>query len=235
MDKLKIEYVKTDTLKEYDRNAKIHTGEQIEQIKKSIEEFGMNDPIAVWKNNEIIEGHGRLIACTELGIEKVPIIRLDSLTDEQRRAYMIAHNKLTMNTGFDFSTLQSELESLQSIDMTDFGFNEAELLEIAIDDHDITGKKPIEQDYGNIYENIPVQDEEEEEEEQEEYKAELKRYQQNANDSQMVTKRIIIVYQNDEQERFIRAMLKLDNDETLNVVYNVKEIISRFKNDKSEK
>lgn len=65
MDKLKIEYVDAGTLHTYANNAKIHTAEQIEQIKKSIEQFGMNDPIAVWKNNEIIEGHGRLIACTE--------------------------------------------------------------------------------------------------------------------------------------------------------------------------
>ena len=74
---LKIEYMKTKDLKPYANNAKIHTAEQIEQIKNSIKEFGMNDPIAIWKNNEIIEGHGRLIACSELGIDEVPVIRLD--------------------------------------------------------------------------------------------------------------------------------------------------------------
>ena len=86
MEKLKVEYMTTDALKPYANNAKIHTAEQIEQIKKSIQEFGMNDPIAIWKNNEIIEGHGRLIACIELNIDKVPVIRLDKLTDEQRKA-----------------------------------------------------------------------------------------------------------------------------------------------------
>lgn len=128
MDKLKIEYVDAGTLQTYANNAKIHTAEQIEQIKKSIEQFGMNDPIAVWKNNEIIEGHGRLIACTELGIDKVPVIRLDELTDEQRKAYMLVHNKLTMNTGFDFEILEQELEELNSIDMNEYGF-ETNLLE----------------------------------------------------------------------------------------------------------
>ena len=120
--KLKIEYVPRIDLVTYENNAKIHTGEQIEQIKNSIQQFGFNDPIAVWKGNVIIEGHGRLIAAEELGIEIVPIIRLDNLTDEQRRAYTLVHNKLTMNTGFDFDMLNDELESLSSIDMSEFGF-----------------------------------------------------------------------------------------------------------------
>ena len=72
----------------YARNAKIHTAEQVEQIKKSIEEFGFNDPIGVWTNeegkSEVVEGHGRLIAARELGMETVPVVHLDSLTDEQR-------------------------------------------------------------------------------------------------------------------------------------------------------
>jgi hypothetical protein len=127
MSKLKVEYVPTDRLKTYEKNAKIHTAEQIEQIKKSIQEFGFNDPIAVWKDNEIIEGHGRLIAALELGIEELPIIRLDNLTDEQRKAYTLVHNKLTMNTGFDFSFLAEELSSIVDIDMSEFGFGSFEL------------------------------------------------------------------------------------------------------------
>lgn len=123
MSKLKIEYMSTDELKPYERNAKIHTAEQIEQIKKSIQEFGMNDPIAIWKNNEIIEGHGRLIACSELGIDQVPVIRLDDLTDEQRKAYTLVHNQLTMNTDFDLDLLNMELDDITDIDMADFGFD----------------------------------------------------------------------------------------------------------------
>lgn len=120
--KLKIEYLPLHEIKTYPNNAKIHTAEQIEQIKKSILEFGMNDPIAVWKDNEVIEGHGRLIALTELGYTEVPVIRLDNLTDEQRKAYMLVHNKLTMNTGFNFDILESELDSIENYDMEDFGF-----------------------------------------------------------------------------------------------------------------
>lgn len=133
MDKLKIEYVPIGELKTYAMNAKIHTGEQIEQIKKSIQEFGFNDPIAVWKDNEIIEGHGRLIAAQELEIEKVPIIRLDDLTDEQRRAYAIVHNKITMDTGFDFDLLFEELNKIESINMEEYGF---EVPDDAYDDID---------------------------------------------------------------------------------------------------
>ncbi|HPY85539.1 MAG TPA: DNA methyltransferase [Ruminococcus flavefaciens] len=119
---LKIEYVPIGELKAYERNAKLHPQEQIQQIKNSILEFGFNDPIAVWKDNEIIEGHGRLLAAQELGYKELPIIRLDDLSDEQRKAYMLAHNQLTMNTGFDLELLNIELDSINDIDMTEFGF-----------------------------------------------------------------------------------------------------------------
>ena len=121
--KLKIEYVSKEELQPYANNAKIHTGEQVEQIKRSIEEFGFNDPIAVWHDNEVIEGHGRLLAVMEMDdIDTVPIIRLDDLTDEHRRAYMLVHNQLTLNTGYDFVLLQEELDTILSVDMTEFGF-----------------------------------------------------------------------------------------------------------------
>lgn len=122
MERLKIEYVGIDTIKPYKNNAKEHPREQIEQIKKSIEDFGMDDPIGVW-NNEIVEGHGRLIACKELGMTEVPIIRLDHLTDEERRAYTLAHNKLTMNSDFDLDILNEELMNFDTIDMSEFGFD----------------------------------------------------------------------------------------------------------------
>lgn len=120
--KLKIEYVDINTLKTYENNAKIHDAQQVEQIKQSIMDFGFNDPIAVWKDNVIIEGHGRYIAATELGMKAVPVIRLDNLTDDERKAYGLVHNKLAMDTGFDFDSLRTELESM-SVDPTKYGFD----------------------------------------------------------------------------------------------------------------
>lgn len=122
MEKLTIEYVDINSVKPYKGNAKLHPREQIEQIKESIEKFGMDDPIGVWKN-EIVEGHGRLIACQELGYTEIPIIRLDHLTDEERRAYTLAHNKLTMNSDFDIDILNDELMKFETIDMGVFGFD----------------------------------------------------------------------------------------------------------------
>lgn len=122
---LKIERVPIDSIQVYAKNAKLHPAEQIEQIKKSIQDFGNNDPIAVWgKDSTIVEGHGRYIALKELGYEEVDIIRLDHLSDEQRRAYALVHNKLTMNSPFDIDMLSIELEDID-IDMTEFGFEEA--------------------------------------------------------------------------------------------------------------
>lgn len=118
---LKIEYLPIEELKPYANNAKEHPAKQIEQIKKSIREFGFDDPIGIWKDT-IVEGHGRLIAAMELEMETVPCIRLDHLTDEQRKAYALVHNKLTMNSDFNLDLLQMELDDI-NIDMTDFGFD----------------------------------------------------------------------------------------------------------------
>jgi ParB-like chromosome segregation protein Spo0J len=130
--KLKVEYIPIEQLKPYEKNAKIHTPEQIEQIKKSIQEFGMNDPIGIWgEDNLIVEGHGRLQACKELGMKEVPVIRLDDLTDEQRRAYTLVHNQTTMNTGFNMNILDEELDNID-IDMSELGFLDIE--EVDLDD-----------------------------------------------------------------------------------------------------
>ena len=134
MQKLKVEYVKIDNIKPYEKNAKLHPKEQIEQIKKSIEQFGMNDPIGIWKD-EIVEGHGRFLALKELDYKEVPIIRLDHLSDEERKAYILAHNKLTMNSDFDIDILNDELDDIINIDMEDFGFDFNEK-DIEIDDED---------------------------------------------------------------------------------------------------
>lgn len=125
--KLKVEYIPIDDLTPYENNAKIHTPEQIEQIKQSIEEFGMNDPVGIWgKENLIVEGHGRLMACRELGMNEIPVIRLDELTDDQRRAYTLVHNQTTMNTGFDANILGAELGEI-TIDFSGYGFEDFDI------------------------------------------------------------------------------------------------------------
>lgn len=120
---LKIEYLPIGEIKPYARNAKQHPQEQVEQIKRSIEEFGFNDPLALW-HGEIVEGHGRYLAALELELDTLPVIKLDELTDEQRRAYALVHNKLTMNSGFDFDLLDIELGDID-LDMSAFGFDDS--------------------------------------------------------------------------------------------------------------
>ena len=133
---MEIVKIKLKELKPYKYNAKEHPQEQIEQIKNSILEFGNNDPIAVWgDNNIIVEGHGRYIALQQLGYEEAECIRLDHLSEEERRAYTLAHNKLTMNTGWDFNVLALELEKLSDIDMNDFGFEDESIMGDAFDDN----------------------------------------------------------------------------------------------------
>lgn len=120
---MQIEKLNIDDVVPYNFNAKLHPQQQIEQIISSIEEFGMNDPIAIDENNVIIEGHGRLMALKQMGVEVVECIRLSHLTDEQKKAYTLVHNKLTMNTDFDISILEDELKNIYGIDMEEYGFD----------------------------------------------------------------------------------------------------------------
>ena len=143
---MKIEKLSIDEVKQYENNAKIHTPEQIEQIKNSIKEFGNNDPIAIDENNIIIEGHGRYIALQELGYKEVEVIRLNHLTEEQKKAYMLVHNKLTMNTDFDIELLSEELSNILDIDMGDFGFDILEDVDLDkfFEEHEQKEPKPEE-------------------------------------------------------------------------------------------
>lgn len=114
--------LKIDNLIPYSKNAKKHPKKQIAEIANSIEEFGMNDPIGVWSDkNIIVEGHGRWLACKELGFNTVPCIRLDHLSEEQRKAYTLAHNKVA-ESDWDFDLLDDELNDILNIDMEQFGF-----------------------------------------------------------------------------------------------------------------
>lgn len=128
--RLNVQYAPLDSIREYAGNVKLHPADQVEQIKESIREFGFADPIATW-HGEIVEGHGRFLAAQELGLETVPVIALDDLTDEQRRAYTLVHNKLTMNTGFNTDLLDVEIGAIESIDMEAYGFTLPDLPDLS--------------------------------------------------------------------------------------------------------
>lgn len=150
---IKVEYVGIDSIKPYENNARKHEQKDVKAIIKSIEEFGFNDPIGVL-NGEIVEGHGRLMAAKELGMTEIPIIRLDDLTDEQRRAYALAHNKTAELSDWDFDVLASELQDINDIDMAEFGFNvpSAEGYEMAAEPEELfEDVEKLESHYGVPY------------------------------------------------------------------------------------
>ena len=114
MNELKIEYLSPEELTPYENNTRKHAPDDIEQIKKSILDDGFNDPIGIWgKNNLIVEGHGRQIAALELHLDKVPVIRLDHMTDDQRRDYAIRHNRTAELSTWDFTALEEEIAQLE--------------------------------------------------------------------------------------------------------------------------
>ena len=117
---LTIEYLPIKSLKPYERNTRKHTDYDVGEIAKSITECGFNDPIGVYGESlTIVEGHGRLLAAKKLGMKEVPCIRLDHMTDDQRRKYAILHNKTAELSAFDFDNLAIELEDL---DFSNFDF-----------------------------------------------------------------------------------------------------------------
>lgn len=115
--------LKLSQLKNYEKNARKHADADVETIMNSIKEFGFNDPVGIWSDqNIIVEGHGRVLAAKKLKMKEVPCIRLDHLTDEQRRAYALAHNKTAEMSEWDVELLESELSNITDIDMSSFGF-----------------------------------------------------------------------------------------------------------------
>ena len=114
MAQLEIVYLSPHDLKPYEGNTRKHAPDDIDQIKASIEADGFNDPIGIWgEENLIVEGHGRQIAALEMGLEKVPCIRLDHMTDTQRRDYAIRHNRTAELSGWDFAKLEEEIAALE--------------------------------------------------------------------------------------------------------------------------
>jgi ParB-like chromosome segregation protein Spo0J len=152
-----LEVVALDSLIPYARNSRTHSDEQVAQIAASIREFGFTNPVLIGGESDIIAGHGRLLAARKLGLLEVPCIRLGYLTDAQKRAYVIADNKLALNAGWDDELLKIELVSLREEDGVDLGLTgfssdeiEAMLGEFNVDEGGLpdlsdADKKPFQQ------------------------------------------------------------------------------------------
>jgi ParB-like chromosome segregation protein Spo0J len=124
-----IEQILVADLIPYARNARTHSEEQVRQIAGSIQEFGFNVPVLIDGQNSIIAGHGRVLAAQRLKLNTVPCIRLTHLTDAQRRAYILADNRIALNSGWNEAMLQVELEELRAdeVDLGLLGFEAGEL------------------------------------------------------------------------------------------------------------
>ena len=228
---MEIRQISVNDIKTYEKNAKKHTGNQIEAIANSIKKFGFRQPLVLDGNNEIIIGHGRYEAAKLLGYAEIPCVMADDLTPEQVKALRIADNKLN-ESEWDFDLLGEELGNLGDLDMTDFGFNEAEILELTIDDSpEEIPAAPAQvfapaatEEYPNFGESGNASVSMNSYGSDEPTKEELNTYAERA--EQQVSRRIIIVYENDEEEAYIRKILKVKPENPLKVVYNISEIMT---------
>ena len=131
MAEIEIENLPLSVLRPYARNARTHSPKQIAQIAASIREFGFNNPVLIDRDGEIIAGHGRVAAAKKIGLETVPCVRLEHLSEAQKRAYILADNRLAEKAGWDREILAIELQHLTEIDVdfdvTVTGFEMAEV------------------------------------------------------------------------------------------------------------
>src|ERR1700737_3972204 len=129
---IQIEQWPVGRLVPYARNPRTHSDAQVAQIAASIREFGFNNPILVDTQAGVIAGHGRLLAARQLGLEQVPVIVLDHLSEMQKRAYIIADNQLALNAGWDDDALRQQLAELRDADfgLETLGFADEELREL---------------------------------------------------------------------------------------------------------
>ncbi len=138
---LEIIYLDPHELTPYENNTRRHNPTDIDGIKRSIERVGFRDPIGIWgKNNLIVEGHGRQIAAIEMGLDKVPCIRLDDMTDEQRKEYAIRHNRSAELSSWDFEKLEEEIAALEimGVDVSDLEFKLDEMPSANMDVQTVT-------------------------------------------------------------------------------------------------
>lgn len=143
----KIVNLPVDELVAYEKNARTHSEKQLSQLKKSIEQNGFLVPIIIDEENLILAGHGRAEAARRLGMNKVPCVKSNNLTEEQKRAFILADNKISDNAGWDDDLLSAELAALQELDfeLGDLGFSDAELkkLDVFLDaDFEVEPEKP---------------------------------------------------------------------------------------------
>jgi ParB-like chromosome segregation protein Spo0J len=155
---MKIEQIQTADLIPYARNTRTHSPEQVAQIAGSIREFGFTNPILIDADNGIIAGHGRVMAAGLLGLASVPCIRLAHLTETQKRAYIIADNKLALNAGWDEDMLGLELADLREADF-DLGLMgfDAEEIELALNPSEPNFEPGTEDDQGKLDEKSPIE------------------------------------------------------------------------------
>jgi ParB-like chromosome segregation protein Spo0J len=134
--KLKIEYKKVEDLEPYELNSRTHSEEQVVQIANSIKEFGFTNPILLDGDNGILAGHGRLAASKLLEMKEVPTIQLSGLSEAQKRAYVIADNKIALNAGWDNDILKLEITDLMDAkyDVSLIGFDDKEILKLFDDE-----------------------------------------------------------------------------------------------------
>ncbi len=125
----KVAWRDVKTLKEYSNNARIHSDEQVQQIAKSIKQFGFNSPILIDGKGGVIAGHGRLQAARSLGMKTVPVVVLGHLTKKQKRAYILADNRIGENAQWNDAILNLELKAIQidDVSMDGLGFSDADL------------------------------------------------------------------------------------------------------------
>ena len=150
---VQLETVAIDRLIPYARNSRTHSDEQVAQVAASIREFGFTNPVLIDATGGIIAGHGRVMAARKLGMADVPCIRLAHLSDAQKRAYIIADNKLALNSGWDDETLALELADLRddSFDLGLIGFSGKELDDLLLIDGEAPGPGESASDAGVNY------------------------------------------------------------------------------------
>lgn len=144
MNALNVENLPLESLLPYARNSRTHSREQVRQIARSIREFGFLVPVLIDREGTIIAGHGRVLAAKQIGLERIPALRVEHLTEAQVKAYRIADNRIALNAGWDESLLRIEIQELISVDVDPIvlGFPQGEL-DVLISDRDDAEEPPL--------------------------------------------------------------------------------------------